>query len=141
MHLLVLHRLIEEHNPKTVIVDPISSLSSVGNFGEVRDMLIRLIDVLKMKGINAFFTSLTHSGAIEHDNTVDAVSSLADIWIKVNNETENSHHVRTLRIVKARGMGHVTTTQRFIITPKGIQIIASENKNAVKKMSNQLPVH
>ena len=141
MHLLVLHRLIEEHNPKTIIVDPISSLSSVGNFGEVRDMLIRLIDLLKMKGINAFFNSLTHSGVNELDSTVDAVSSLADIWVQVNNETENNRHVRTMRIVKARGLGHVTTTQPFRITPKGIQMMASENKNDVKKMNNQLNVY
>jgi len=128
MHLLVLHRLIEEHNPQTVIIDPISSLASVGSFGEVRDMLIRLIDMLKTKSINAYFTSLTHEGG-ERDTTVDAVSSLADIWIKVHNEIENKNFARTLRIVKARGIAHETTTQRFIITPNGIQLFDGENKN------------
>lgn len=133
MHLLVLHRLIEENNPQTVIVDPISSLMSVGSFGEVRDMLIRLIDVLKQCRINAYFTSLTHQGRTEHDTTVDAVSSLADIWMQVDNESENNNHVRTLRIVKARGMGHETAIQHFIITTKGIQLPNRENKNAMRK--------
>jgi len=132
-HLLVLHRLIEENNPHTVIVDPISSLMSVGSFGEVRDMLIRLIDVLKQNRINAYFTSLTHQGRTEHDTTVDAVSSLADIWMQVDNESENNNHVRSLRIVKARGMGHETTIQHFIITPKGIQFPNRENKNPLRK--------
>ncbi|HEX5111198.1 MAG TPA: circadian clock protein KaiC [Saprospiraceae bacterium] len=141
MHLLVLHRLIEEYNPKTVIVDPISSLGSIGNIGEVRDMLIRLLDVLKMKSINAFFTALIHSDSSKEDSTVDAVSSLADIWIQLNNNIENSFHARTFRIVKARGMGHVTTTQHFNITPKGIQLLDGETRNAVKKMTNKLPVH
>ena len=84
MHLLMLHKLIDQHNPRTVIIDPISSLLSVGSISEVSDMLVRLIDTLKIKGINAFFTSLTHAtGGVEKDRTVDAVSSLADIWIKV----------------------------------------------------------
>ena len=128
LHLLVLHRLIEENKPKTVIVDPISSLASIGSSNEVKDMLIRLIDVLKTNRINGLFTSLTHSG-VQQDSTVDAVSSLADNWIHLNNEIENNNHVRTLRIIKARGIGHSTTEQRFIITPKGIQLFDAENKN------------
>lgn len=127
LHLLVLHRLIEENSPQTVIVDPISSLASIGNFGEVKDMLIRLIDLLKTKRINAFFNSLTHTGS-EKDSTVDAVSSLADNWIHLNNEIENNNHTRTLRIIKARGIGHVTTEQQFKITEKGIQLLSAESK-------------
>lgn len=133
MHLLVMHRLINELKPYTVLVDPISSLVNVGNIGEVRDMLIRLIDVLKTNRINAYFTSLTHPGETQRDVTVDAISSLADIWIQVNNELESSNHVRTLRIVKARGMAHETTTQRFIITDKGIQLQKGEKRSLTKK--------
>ncbi len=59
MHLLMLHKLIDQHNPATVIIDPISSLLGVGSMSEVSDMLVRLIDTLKIKGINAYFTSLT----------------------------------------------------------------------------------
>jgi len=58
MHLLKLHKLIEKHNPTTVIIDPISSLLAVANMSDVSDMLVRLIDTLKIKGINAYFTSL-----------------------------------------------------------------------------------
>ena len=126
MHLLVLHRLIEQHQPQTIVVDPISSLVSVGSFGEVRDMLIRLIDLLKTKGINAYFTSLTHAGALASDSTIDAVSSLADNWINVTNETDNRNHVRSLRIVKARGMGHETTPQHFTISRQGIKLYSGE---------------
>src|SRR5258705_5115398 len=99
MHLLVLHKLIEKNKPQTVIIDPISSLITVGSIGEVRDMLVRLIDVLKTNNINAFFTALTSAaGSGEKDLTVSAVSSLADIWIDVNNETKDNARVRNLRI-------------------------------------------
>ena len=50
-------------------------------------MLVRLLDILKVNGINALFTSLTHQHRNEYNGfTVDAVSSLADKWIKVKNE-------------------------------------------------------
>jgi circadian clock protein KaiC len=124
MHLLVLHKLIEQHQPKTVIIDPISSLMNVGSAGEVGDMLVRLIDLLKSKTITAFFTSLTHSdGFSDKDQSVNAVSSLADIWIRLENEMHKNLRLRGLRIIKVRGMGHRTELQNLIITSEGVKFI------------------
>jgi circadian clock protein KaiC len=123
MHLLVLHKLITQLKPKTVIIDPISSLVTVGNTSEVRAMLVRLMDLLKINQINAFFTSLTHQTSNEYDDlTVDAVSSLADTWIRVANEDRGIKRIRTLDIVKSRGMGHSNRVSEFIITDKGMQL-------------------
>ncbi len=134
MHLLLLHKLIDQHNPSTVVIDPISSLLSVGSMGEVSDMLVRLIDVLKMKGINAYFTSLTHAnGAGEKDRTVDVVSSLADIWIKLEHEIHEKRQLRGLRIIKVRGMGHETDIQNFRIFDKGIQFVNRKKTIAKRK--------
>lgn len=138
MHLLALHKLIEKHKPQTVIIDPISSLISVGSVGEVRDMLVRLIDMLKINNINAFFTALTSTdGGNEKDLTVSAVSSLADIWIDVNSGMENDARIRHLRIVKARGMGHSMQTQNFSITNKGIRIGEAEKKLKINYNGNR----
>ncbi len=149
MHLLVLHKLIESLKPKTVIVDPISSLITIGTNSEVRAMLVRLLDMLKVNGINAMFTALTHQPINETmDLSVDAVSSLADTWIKLKNEEENGNRMRNLLIVKSRGMGHSNQMWNFLITDKGIQLnskevitkknntdaIASGNKNKKKKI-------
>lgn len=129
MHLLVLFRLLESYQPKTVIVDPISSLLSIGSIEEVRDMLVRLIDILKLNQVNAFFTSLTHSADNRRqDLTVDAVSSLADIWIDTKNEQQAGRQVRSLRVVKSRGMGHATEVHNFIITANGIKLGKEKRK-------------
>ena len=107
MHLLVLHKLIKELKPRTVIIDPISSLVTVGNASEVRAMPVRLKDMLKVNRINALFTSLTHDKGNDYsDLTVDAVSSLADTWIRVSNDEKNDARLRNLSIIKSRGMGH-----------------------------------
>jgi len=129
MHLLVLHKLIKELKPRTVIVDPISSLVTVGNASEVRAMLVRLMDMLKMNQINALFTSLTHTRANDYsDLTVDAVSSLADTWIEVSNAEKNDMRTRILSIVKSRGMGHSNQAWKFQIQDKGIKLIKSKEK-------------
>jgi circadian clock protein KaiC len=134
MHLLILGKLIEEHDPQTVIVDPISSLVSIGSINEVRDMLVRLIDLLKTNRINALFTSLTHEPRQEQkDLTVNAVSSLADIWIQLDNEMQGRNRQRMLRIVKARGLGHATEAQPFLISKKGIHLTAT----TVEGLNNQ----
>jgi circadian clock protein KaiC len=123
MHLLILHKLITEFKPKTVIIDPISSLITVGSSSEVRAMLVRLMDTLKIQQINALFTALTPPGENEYgDLTVDAVSSLADTWIKVRNEEADGDRIRTLFVVKSRGMGHSNDLYNFLITDKGLQL-------------------
>lgn len=123
MHLLDLHKLLKELEPSTVIIDPISSLLSVGNTSEVRAMLVRLIDVLKMKEVNAIFTSLTtESGNKSKDDTIDVVSSLADTWINVKNTKSNGRRKRSLSIVKSRGMGHFNDPVAFEISDQGILI-------------------
>ncbi|MES2775727.1 MAG: circadian clock protein KaiC [Bacteroidota bacterium] len=129
MHLLIMNKLLKELKPSTVIVDPISSLITIGNNSEVRAMLVRLMDTLKMKEINSVFTSLTHSGTSEYnDATVDAVSSLADNWIDMTNEEKNGEGVRSLLIIKSRGMGHENCQQNFKITNKGLQFLQRSKK-------------
>jgi circadian clock protein KaiC len=131
MHLLVLLRMIRELNPDTVVVDPISSLITIGRRSEVRAMLIRLIDVLKVNGVNAIFTSLTSvQGESFNDETVEAVSSLADTWIELSNSKGKNRRKRQLMIVKTRGMGHYNNPVEFKITEKGIVF----EKAATKKL-------
>ena len=128
MHLLLLHKLITELNPRTVIVDPISSLITVGTGGEVRAMLVRLMDMLKGKEISALFTSLTHENTNSiTDLTEDAVSSLADTWIKLRNDENDMGRVRSLIVVKSRGMAHSNKVANFSITDKGIVILNEKN--------------
>ena len=120
MHLLTILRLIEELKPTTVIIDPISSLITIGNDLEVRAMLIRMLDAMKQKQITSMFTSLTHLHSIDSDNVVNAVSSLADSWIDVSNDSLHDSRLRHMLIVKVRGMGHTPNRQEFTITDKGI---------------------
>jgi circadian clock protein KaiC len=133
LHLLLIHKLLDRFKAKTVIIDPISSLITIGSSSEVRAMLVRLIDMMKVKQITALLTALTHLENKEYgDITVDAVSSLADTWIRVRNEEHDQKRRRSLFIVKSRGMGHSNDLWNYVITNKGLQISDKENEAVTK---------
>src|SRR5690606_27169499 len=56
MHLATLHKLINEFQPRVVIVDPITNFLTAGNPDEAEAMLMRLIDFIKAQQITALFT-------------------------------------------------------------------------------------
>lgn len=123
MHLLVIHKIIAEFKPKTVIIDPISSLVTIASTSEVRGMLLRLMDLLKINQISAFFTALKNEKTGKEINVKEMISSLADTWIDLKNEDFDDRRARTLLIVKTRGMGHSNDKHEFTISKNGVQFV------------------
>jgi circadian clock protein KaiC len=122
MHLLTFHKMINEFNPQVFIVDPISNLSAAGTTAEVKSILTRLIDYLKMKNITTFLTDLTHFiGNLEH--TSEEISSLIDTWLLLRDIELNGERNRGLYILKSRGMAHSNQIQEFLLTNDGIGLI------------------
>ncbi len=127
MHLLKLNKLVREFKPDCVIIDPISNLISVGTIGEVRSILVRLIDLLKLNNITALFTSLTQQN-ISNTNelTEESVSSLVDTWINVRDVEGVGERNRGIYILKSRGMGHSNQVREFILTDGGLKLLNVE---------------
>jgi circadian clock protein KaiC len=125
MHLLDLYKVIADFKPKTVIVDPLTSLIGQGNQLEIQSMLTRMIDALKSKGITGFFTSLVSSAAQNDTSGEIGVSSLIDTWIVVREleENEGKRRIRGLYIVKSRGMGHSSDVHKLVLSDDGIQLV------------------
>ena len=120
MHLAKMNRDITEFKPTTVVIDPISAFRGAGN--EVSSILLRVIDLLKSRGITALFTSLSSV-----DETMSAadhgISSLMDTWISLSNNSSNGERNRLLYVLKARGMGHSNQLREYQITSEGIRVI------------------
>ena len=68
MHLSRMHRAIDRFQPSVVVIDPVSSLLTVAEETDVQATLTRLVDYLKLKGVTALLTSLTH-GRSEGEQT------------------------------------------------------------------------
>lgn len=121
-HLSVMHRMIEESRPRVVVVDPISNLISVGTSVEVRAMLARLIDYMKVRRMTALFTSLTP--AENHLEQADVgVSSFMDTWLLLRNLEINGERNRMLNVLKSRGMSHSNQAREFVLTKSGMTLI------------------
>ena len=121
MHLLRIHKLVEQFNPQAVIVDPITNLVA-GDTHEVHAMLMRLLDFLKTKQITAFFTALTEGGAAMERTEVQ-VSSLIDTWMLVRDVELNGERNRCLYVLKSRGMANSNQVREFVMTRNGIRLL------------------
>jgi circadian clock protein KaiC len=123
MHLLRIHKLIEKHKPQCVVIDPITNLMHGSGDREVYSMMMRLLDFLKNSGITAIFVSLTAGGSKLESSTV-GVSSLADTWILLRDIESDGERNRCIYVLKSRGMAHSNQLREFVITAKGIKLIA-----------------
>lgn len=116
MHLVQITKLVREFKPKTVVIDPITNLITVGTATEVQSILNRLLDFLQVSGITAVFTGLTPSNH-QDDETI---SSLVDTWINVRDIEMNGERNRGLYIMKSRGIKHSNQVREFLITDNGL---------------------
>ncbi len=119
-HLAIMHKVIEAFAPDVVVMDPITNLVSVGDLTSVKAMLTRMIDLLKSKGITAMFTNLVIDGDV--DETAIGISSLMDTWLVLRTVEQSTERMRTLSLLKSRGMAHDTGTHSFSLSDKGILI-------------------
>jgi circadian clock protein KaiC len=122
MHLLRIHKLIEESNPEVVVIDPVSNLM-MGNIHEVNSMLMRLMDFLKTKQITAMFTSLTEGSRKEFEQTEVGISSLIDTWILLRDIELNGERNRCIYVLKSRGMAHSNQVREFVMSRDGIRLL------------------
>ncbi len=121
MHLLKMQQAIEHFEPGAIVVDPISSLVAAGRSHEVKSMMVRLFDYLKMKQITTVVTSL--ATALGDEETAVGISSLIDSWLQVRDAEIGGEHTRGLHVVKSRGMGHSNQVREFVITGNGIEVL------------------
>jgi len=121
-HLLVTHKCVSGFQPSVVVVDPITNLLMVSTMSEVRSMLTRLVDFLKIKEITAIFTSLTAAGGSLEASEAD-VSSLMDTWLLLKAIEVGGERNRALYVLKSRGMEHSNQIREFLLTNDGLRML------------------
>jgi len=122
MHLVTMHKAIERFQPAIVVVDPISNLIAAASDMEVKSMLSRLIDFLKMKGITALCTDLTSAGG-SLERTDVGISSLMDTWLLLQVLEGSGERNRGLYILKSRGMEHSNQVREYRLTDNGATLL------------------
>lgn len=122
MHLTMIHKAVNAFKPQVVIADPLSSFVIGGNEIEVKAMLMRLVDFLKMNQITGLFTNLTSGrGAVEITDV--AISSLIDTWLLLRDIEIGGERNRGLYLLKSRGMAHSNQIREFLLTDHGAELL------------------
>jgi len=122
MHLAIIHKIVQEFQPKVVVLDPVGSLIQAGNRRDAHTMMIRLIDFLKQRGITAFLTNLT-SGGESLERTDVEISSIVDTWLFMRDIELDGERNRALYVLKSRGMAHSNQLREFLLTPQGVDLL------------------
>jgi circadian clock protein KaiC len=122
MHLLHIHKLVKQHKPAAVIIDPLTSLM-VNSTDQLHSMLMRLIDFLKTEQITGFFTALTSGRNKEIEETDVGISSLIDTWIFARDVELNGERNRCIHVLKSRGMANSNQVREFLMSKEGIRLL------------------
>jgi circadian clock protein KaiC len=116
-----MQQLVDDFKPHVVVIDPVSCFEQAGAAADALAMLMRMVDMMKIRGITALFTSLTsvEPGA---ERTETGISSLTDTWLIVRNLELAGERTRTLSVIKCRGMKHSNQARELILTENRIDL-------------------
>jgi circadian clock protein KaiC len=121
MHLAVTHKYVNEFKPDVVILDPVNTFVSGDKEFEVKTLLMRIVDFLKVNQITALFTSLTSPECSAESSDV-GISSLIDTWLLLRDIELNGERNRGMYVLKSRGMANSNQIREFVLTNHGVEL-------------------
>lgn len=127
-HFMHIRSLIAKHQPRCVVIDPVSALARVGGDRAARAVAERLIYLCRNGGITVLFTSLLE-GIDPHLETTELhVSTISDSWIQISYALLNGERNRALSIIKSRGSKHSNQLRELNFTASGITLAEFSTK-------------
>lgn len=121
-HFMELKRLISEHQPRHIVLDPVSALIKTGGHVSAVHSAFRLMDYAKCRGITVVCTSLVTMNDTPDVATSMEISTIADTWIHVAYRVLSGERNRTLSIVKSRGTAHSNQVRELVLSNTGIDL-------------------
>jgi circadian clock protein KaiC len=118
-HLIALHREVDAFRPAMVVADPITGFDDAGPRSETREMLVRLVDMLKARQITCVLTTLSGPGPVLMSGA--DVSSITDTWILLRDRNDGIR-ARSLLVLKSRGMAHSNEARALVFGPRGLEL-------------------
>jgi len=121
-HFMRIKRIIAEHEPRCVVIDPLSALARVGGGLAARAAAERLIYLCRNAGITVLFTSLLEGSDPHLETTTMHVSTLSDSWLQLSYALEDGERNRTVSIIKSRGSKHSNQQRELIFDETGLTL-------------------
>ena len=121
-HLVKLKALIREHNPRCMVIDPISAISKVGGINTARAVANRLVYMVKDEKITVLVTAISDGDNPQAEATDLHISTIADTWIHLSYLIRSGERNRALTIIKSRGTWHSNQVRELILSDKGLML-------------------
>jgi circadian clock protein KaiC len=121
-HLIKLRTLIDEHQPRCLVIDPLTAIAKAGTLDAARTVANRLIYMVKNKGITLLVTALSETDDPRSESTDLQISTIADTWIHLSYLVRSGERNRALTIVKSRGTWHSNQVRELILSKSGVAL-------------------
>ena len=118
-HLIMIKALIREHQPRCMVIDPLSAIAKTGSLGTARAVANRLIYLIKDEKVTVMVTSVNETDDPRTEVTELQVSAVADTWIHLSYVINGGERNRALTIIKSRGTQHSNQVRELLLSEDG----------------------
>jgi circadian clock protein KaiC len=118
-HLVMLKAMMREHQPRCMVVDPLSAIAKAGGLTAARSVANRLIYTAKDEKITVLVTAINEGDKPETESTDLQISTIADTWIHLSYLIRGGERNRALTIIKSRGTWHSNQVRELILRDTG----------------------
>jgi circadian clock protein KaiC len=118
-HLVTLKALIREHQPRCMVIDPLSAIAKAGGRAAARSVANRFMYAAKDEKITVLVTAINEGNEPESEATDLQISTIADTWIHLSYLIRGGERNRALTIVKSRGTSHSNQVRELILSDAG----------------------
>jgi circadian clock protein KaiC len=121
-HIGTLRNLLDAHQPRCFVIDPLSAIINSDADASRRRMPEQLLGLTKSAGITLVCSSLlSGSDALSEGSSIQ-VSTVADTWIHISYAVLAGERNRALTIIKSRGTEHSNQVRELILSSDGITL-------------------
>jgi len=121
-HIGTLRNLLDLHQPRCCVIDPLSAIINGDGDSSRRRMPEQLLALTKSAGITLVCTSLLGGNDALNEGTNIQVSTVADTWIHLSYNILAGERNRALTIIKSRGTEHSKQVRELILNSDGITL-------------------
>jgi len=114
--------LIEAHDPKSIVIDPITAIDRASDGDLAGDVAERLIDQAKMRGATIVITSFLSREPSYLESTRSQISGIADTWLQLSFSVIGGERNRGLTVIKSRGNAHSNQVRELILSDRGLEL-------------------
>jgi circadian clock protein KaiC len=118
-HLLKIRALIRAHQPRCMVIDPLTAIAKAGGLAAARAVANRLIYMIKDERVTVVITALNEGDDPQAESTNLQISTIADTWIHLSYVVRSGERNRALTIVKSRGTWHSNQVRELVLSETG----------------------